>query len=86
MHWAEFWYNTSYQTSTRLTPFEAVYGQPPPSIHRYEYGSTVVAQVDNSLRERDNILRLLKENLVVAQNRKKTNADKHHREQEFDID
>lgn len=45
-----------------------------------------MAQVDNSLRERDNILRLLKENLVVAQNRKKTNADKHHREQEFDID
>uniref|UniRef100_A0A2N9H8H7 RNA-directed DNA polymerase n=1 Tax=Fagus sylvatica TaxID=28930 RepID=A0A2N9H8H7_FAGSY len=85
LHWAEFWYNTSYQTSTRLTPFEAVYGRPPPSVHRYEYGSTAVAQVDNSLRERDNILQLLKENLVVAQNRMKTNADKHRREQEFDV-
>uniref|UniRef100_A0A2N9EG81 Integrase catalytic domain-containing protein n=1 Tax=Fagus sylvatica TaxID=28930 RepID=A0A2N9EG81_FAGSY len=71
LHWAKFWYNTSYQTSTRLTPFEVVYGRPPPSVHRYEYGSTDVAQVDNFLRERDNILQLLKENLVVAQNRMK---------------
>ena len=29
---AEWWYNTSYHTTTRMTPFEAVYGQKPPSV------------------------------------------------------
>jgi hypothetical protein len=28
----EWWYNTSYHIATRMTPFEAVYGQNPPSV------------------------------------------------------
>ena len=28
----EWWYNTSYHTTTHMTPFEAVYGKKPPSI------------------------------------------------------
>jgi hypothetical protein len=32
---AEWWYNTSYHTGTRMTPFEAVYGQKPPSVLSY---------------------------------------------------
>jgi hypothetical protein len=31
----EWWYNTSYHTATHMTPFEAVYGQNPPSILSY---------------------------------------------------
>uniref|UniRef100_A0A2N9HQL5 Reverse transcriptase n=1 Tax=Fagus sylvatica TaxID=28930 RepID=A0A2N9HQL5_FAGSY len=86
LHWAEYWYNTSYQTSTQLTPFEVVYGRPPPVLHRYELGTTAVAEVESTLRDRDTILQTLKDNLVVAQNRMKTNADKHRREQNFDVD
>jgi hypothetical protein len=29
---AEWWYKTSYHTTTRMTPFEAVYGKNPPSV------------------------------------------------------
>jgi hypothetical protein len=29
---SEWWYNTSYHTTTHMTPFEAVYGQNPPSF------------------------------------------------------
>ena len=86
LHWAEYWYNTSYQTSTRLTPFEVVYGRPPLVLHRYELGTTIAAQVESTLRDPDVILGTLKDNLVVAQDRMKTNSDKHRREQTFDVD
>ena len=81
--WAEYWYNTSYHTATRMTPFEAVYGRSPATIHSYVRGETLVADVEQSLRSRDEILRLLKESLVTAQQRMKINADRHRRELEF---
>jgi hypothetical protein len=31
----EWWYNTSYHTTTRMAPFEAVYGQKTPSVLSY---------------------------------------------------
>ena len=69
--------------STRMTPFEAVYGQPLATIHSYVRGETLVAQVEQSLRSRDEILQLLKESLVIAQQRMKINVDRHRRELEF---
>jgi len=38
--WAEFVFNTAYQTSLRDTPFRVVYGRDPPSIRSYEPGET----------------------------------------------
>lgn len=32
VHWAEFWYNTTYQRSLGVTPFQAIYDQPPPPL------------------------------------------------------
>jgi transposase InsO family protein len=47
---AEWWYNTSYHTATRMTPFEAVYGQKPPSVLSYLPGTSKVQAVDKHLQ------------------------------------
>lgn len=47
LHSAEYWYNTTYHTSAWMTPFEALYGIPPPVMHHYTPGearSTPVAE------------------------------------------
>jgi len=43
--WAEYTYNTAYQSSLRETPFRVVYGRDPPSLRSYEAGDTRVAAV-----------------------------------------
>lgn len=44
--WAEWWYNTTYHSTTHLTPFEAVYGIPPPKLLSYVPGTTKVNAVE----------------------------------------
>ncbi|PKI75080.1 hypothetical protein CRG98_004554 [Punica granatum] len=83
--WAEYWYNTTYQRSISMTPFEAVYGRSAPILVGYEPGSMVVDEVEEQLRARDAILRELKSNLAAAQNRMKAAADKHRWDEEFEV-
>jgi hypothetical protein len=71
----EWWYNTSYHTSTRMTPFEAIYGQKPPFVLSYMPGVSKVQAVDQTLIVQEAILCTLKDNLVMAQNRMKQQAD-----------
>jgi hypothetical protein len=71
----EWWCNTSYHTTTHMSPFEAVYGQNPPSVLSYLLGVSKVQAVDQMLTVREAILRTLKHNLVMAQNRMKQQED-----------
>jgi hypothetical protein len=80
---AKWWYNTLYHTATRMTPFEAVYGQKPPSVLSYLPSVSKVQAVDQTLTIREIILRTLKENLVMAQNRMKQQADQGRFECQF---
>jgi hypothetical protein len=72
---AEWWYNTSYHTATRMTPFEDLYGKKPPSVLSYLPGASKVQAVDLTLTAREAILRTLKENFVMAHNRMKQQVD-----------
>jgi hypothetical protein len=63
LHLGEYCYNTSFHHSTKLTPFEAMYGYSPPRLLTYMPGTTKLAAIENQLYTRDQILQLLKENL-----------------------
>jgi hypothetical protein len=55
--WAEYIYNTEYQTSLHNTPFRVVYGHdPPPSIRSYELGETRVEAVAQEMEAREAFL------------------------------
>lgn len=65
--WVEYWYNTSYKGAIRCTPFEAVYGRAPPSLHRFIPGESLVEAVSQELQTRDEALKQLKLHLERAQ-------------------
>lgn len=44
--WAEYWYNTSFHVSSRLTPFQIVYGREPPPLLRFEKGTMAVLIIE----------------------------------------
>ena len=72
---AAWWYNPSYRTASKMTPYEAVYVQAPPILLPYTPNSSPVQAVDVVLRNRDEVLRILRENLPMARNRMKKQAD-----------
>jgi hypothetical protein len=67
-----------------MTPFEAVYGHKPPSIISYLPGVSKVQVGDQTLTVREDILCTLKENLFIAQNRMKQQADQGFSEHKFE--
>lgn len=68
---AEYWYNTSYHSAAQSTPYEIVFGQPPPVHLPYLPGEAKVQVVAKSLQEREYMLLILKFHLLRAQHRMK---------------
>ena len=81
--WAEYCYNTSWHSATKITPFEAVYERPPLNLLSYVPGTARSLEVDEVLRARDRTLELLRTNLAAAQNRTKQVYDKKHADKEL---
>jgi hypothetical protein len=59
--WAEYCYNTSYQTALQTTPFRVVFGCDPPTLMSYAPGLARVAAVDKQLQQRDVFLGEIRE-------------------------
>jgi len=57
---AEWWYNTSYLTATKATPYEIMYGQPAPLNLPYLPGESKVELVGRSLIKREEMMKLIK--------------------------
>ena len=81
--WAEYTYNTAYQSSLRDTPFRVVYGRDPPTIRSYEPGETRVAAVAQEMEDRAAFLDDVRYRLEQAQAAQKRVYDRHHRPVSF---
>jgi hypothetical protein len=82
---AEWWYNTSFHTATKMTPFMALYGYQPPSITSSLKEKSKVQAVEDHIENQQQVLQILKDNLTMSQNRMKQQADQHHCERSFEV-
>jgi hypothetical protein len=77
LHLVEWWYNSTYHTSAKMTPFQSLYGYQPPSWKELATNQRKVASLKDHLDESQKIVQIPKENLTVARNRMKQQADQH---------
>lgn len=78
----EWWYNTSFHSTSKMTPYEIVYGVPPPQLISYILGTTKIQAVEEELKIRDQVISVQLK-LSAAQERMKHFADRHWTEREF---
>ncbi|WVZ83082.1 hypothetical protein U9M48_030262 [Paspalum notatum var. saurae] len=81
--WAEYCYNTSYQSSLQTSPFQVVYGRPPPAIRTYSPGEPKLPAVEQQLKDRDEFLMDIRSRLEQAQQHMKAQVDGSRREMFF---
>jgi hypothetical protein len=54
--WAEFCYNSAYQSSLRTSSFRVVYGHDPPAILSYTPGAARLPAIDQQLMARNEVV------------------------------
>jgi hypothetical protein len=82
---AEWWYKTSFHTATKMKPFMALYGYHPPSITSSLKEKSKVQAVEDHIEHQQQVLQILKDNLTMAQNCMKQQADQHRSERSFEV-
>jgi transposase InsO family protein len=88
IHWlsvAEFWYNTSYQSSLGHTPFHVLYGYEPKHFGISAEATIPVQDLVEWLYERELMTKLVRLHLTRAQERMKRQADKKRSERVFEV-
>jgi hypothetical protein len=73
---AEFWYNTIFLSALGKSPFEVLYGYKPKHFGIQDAKPETVPDLATWLQERDYMQRLIQHNLLHAEQRMKSHADK----------
>ena len=68
-----------------MTPFTTLYGYHPPSITSSLRENSKVQAVEDHIEHQKKVLQLLKDNLNLAQNRMKPQANQHRSQRIFDV-
>ena len=82
---AEYWYNTSHHSALQLTPFEVLYGHPPGHFGITNLQTDLIPDLETWLTERNLLTQLIQQQLVRAQQRMKSQADKQRTKREFSV-
>jgi hypothetical protein len=85
IHLAQWWYNSSYHSSIKLIPFEALFGYAPPQLSIPQQMMNKDSEVQEFLQDRKIGLQLLKSRLEEARSRMKLYADQNRTEREFEV-
>lgn len=85
LSWAEYCYNTSQHSHLRATPFELVYGHPPPCLRDYNPDTSKVAAFKTTFQDCNAFLSEVRERLLQTQQQSKHYYDSRHRDLSFDI-
>jgi hypothetical protein len=81
----EYCYNMSYQSALKTTPFQVVYGRPPPPLISYTAGRVKVQALDRQLVDWDVFIQEIRERLRHAQDLMKQHYDVGHRDISFEV-
>jgi hypothetical protein len=82
---AEFWYNTSFHTALNITPFQALYGTPPPQISELSVPGPTDLGATDFLTAKQQMLDQLKQHLAQATARMKKFADRNRSERTLTV-
>ena len=82
---AGWWYNTTYHTSLQMTPFQALYGYPPPQINEFSISCNVSTEARVTIEQKEAIFQKLKASLTEAQRRMKHYANRNRTERSLNV-
>jgi transposase InsO family protein len=80
---AEYWYNTSFHSSLGRSPFEVLYGRSPRNLGLDISDASTQLDLQTWLQQRELMVKMIRQNLLRAQQRMKAQADKGRTEREF---
>jgi hypothetical protein len=82
---AELWYNTSYHSALKCSPFKALYEVDPNFVAAPDVMTVDNTEMTQTLTERSHFSALLKEQLPRARNKMKIDANSRQSEHQFQV-
>jgi hypothetical protein len=82
---AEFSYNNSYQESIKMSPFEALYGQPCHTPLSWSESGERIISGPNIVTGAEEKVKQIQENILATRSHQKSYADKRRRPLEFEV-